>query len=109
MSKQSPIEEDSILTIIEKVEKYELGCPILTEERRKDFIDRLEAYTTNKIRDGKYAVLQDLLDWEKQWHDTHLSTNPFNWYGAIKAMLVMKEPQKPFVTLNYRKDKDETN
>lgn len=49
---------------------------------------------------AEYRILTELQEWEQIWHDTHPSTEPFNYYGAIKAMMVMKEPQKPFTQLS---------
>lgn len=53
---------------------------------------------------NKYQLLEDLLDWERQWSSMH--KEPFNWYGAVKAMLVMKEPQKPFTIMHIPTDKE---
>lgn len=55
--------------------------------------------------EAKYQVLQELLEWEDNWSATRPSGDRFNWYGAVKAMLVMKDPQKPFVELNKTKEK----
>lgn len=54
-------------------------------------------------RGSKYQLLEDLLEWKRMWENLH--TEPFNWYGAIKAMQVMKDPQVSFVTLKAEGDK----
>lgn len=52
-------------------------------------------------QEPKYQVLNDLLEWHEVWSAQH--KEPFNWYGAVKAMLVMKEPRKPFNQLEEEK------
>lgn len=56
----------------------------------------LEQLISRVVVGGKYQVLQDLLDWHNLWFNTHNKEDLFNWYRAIKAMQVMKDPQKPF-------------
>lgn len=69
---------------------------------REKALKALQAYTSKKVREGKYEVLGDLLEWYEQWANTH--EEAFNWYGAVKAMLVMKDPQKPFAQFTEGKD-----
>jgi hypothetical protein len=57
----------------------------------------IDRYTATKVteaeRQAKYEVLQDLVDWHDMWNNRQ----EFNWYGAVKAMQVMKDPRKPFI------------
>ena len=49
------------------------------------------------------AVLDDLLEWFEYWCSTNPG-KPFNWYGAVQALKVMKDPQLPYVKLAELQD-----
>jgi hypothetical protein len=86
----------------------------LTPERVVAFINQLSPWNLKTsgmsvlqalVAREKHAVLDDLLDWQVLWESTH--SEPFNWYGAVMSMLVMKVPQKPFVALPNKTPKQD--
>ena len=81
--------DDGLLDLIEETEK---------KARTKLLEWAAKASEREKI-EVQREILQDLLDWANSWDGTHKKSEPFNYPGAIKAMLVMKQPQKPFHTL----------
>jgi hypothetical protein len=42
-------------------------------------------------------TLDELLEWNQLWGDLH--PEPFNWYGAVKALKVAEDHRKPFNVL----------
>lgn len=80
------------LALSADLEIYEIGAKEI-----------LRATIISLVLQAKYEVLKDLLEWHDKWSEMH--KEPFNWYGAVKAMMVMKDPQKPFHTLKTKEAK----
>lgn len=57
----------------------------------------LDQIIANQVAASKDEILDDLLEWEQLWSQIH--KEPFNWYGAVKALKVAKDHKKPFSTL----------
>ena len=51
---------------------------------------------------AKDEVLDDLVEWSELWASMH--KEPFNWYGAVKALKIAKDHQKPFNTLAIQEE-----
>lgn|SRR3990167_2797778 len=65
-----------------------------------DSLPKVKQAILKIVEEAKYQVLADLLEWQELWDSIH--KEPFNWYGAVKAMQVMKDPQKPFIKLKRK-------
>lgn len=55
---------------------------------------RLLALRSEWERAAKDEVLDELLDW---YDNPPISIKPFNWHGAVKALKISKDLQKPHV------------
>ena len=68
---------------------------------RTKALSLFKAYGAEVAREAKYQLLQDLIEWHDQWKHVR-PEELFNFYGAIKAMQVMQNPQKPFNILEAK-------
>ena len=82
--------------------------PSLSEEQLAEKVQQLlfdEPYPLEPLLElfhqygvsEKDEVLGELLSWYHFWESTH--KEPFNWYGAVKALKVAKDHRKPFTEL----------
>lgn len=66
--------------------------------------DYLTDYILNLLEDEKQKAVDDVLDELLEWHEvkTQMSAQPFNWYGAVKALKISKDHKKPFNILHNK-------
>lgn len=74
----------------------------LTHAPKDKCVDELLKIIANQVAEAKDEILDDLLEWEQLWSSIH--KEPFNWYGAVKALKIDKDHIKPFHTLKGGKD-----
>lgn len=97
MSKQSSKGVGAELDELDRILQKLVGSPLYVERLVKAKFD-LAQYIKQKELEARYALLEELLEWHDSW--IHIRPEqPFNWHGAVKAMLVMKNPRKPFTHL----------
>lgn len=70
-----------------------------------ELMAEITARINKLLIEAKDEVLDELLEWHKYWTNQH--KEPFNWYGAVKALKVANDCKRPFNVPKASLNKDE--
>jgi len=77
------------------VEMLYIESPSITLKQFREAIDRL-------VTEAKQDVLKELVEWYE--YALSVDDTSFDWYRAVKALMVSKDHKKPFSQLSNKEN-----
>ena len=108
MSKDKTLEQEIEEILLSSVQFRHDGngnkIVIEPTEAKAQLLHLIDTHCQKRESEAVDNVLDELLEWYEV--KSQMSAQPFNWYGAVKALKISKDHKKPFNVLKQTSIKE---